>query len=78
MERHTMFMVLKIQYCKGNNSPQTSLQIPCNLNENHGSFCLFTLWKLGTDNLILRFMWKCKGPITDLLHWILKLITEQQ
>ena len=43
MEGHTMFMVLKIQYCKDVSSPQTALQIPCSLNENHsGSFiCYF-------------------------------------
>ena len=62
-----MFMVLKIQYCKDVNSPQTGLQIPCNLNENHSSSCLCIFVKMETDHLILGFMWECKRLITDLL-----------
>lgn len=72
-----MFMVLKIQLCEDVSSPQTGPESPCNFSENHRSFCLLILWKLETDKLILSVTWKCKGPITDLLHWILKLIEQE-
>lgn len=40
--------------------------------------CLLTLWKLETDKLTLRRTWKSKGPVTDLLHSVLKPVQHQR
>ena len=65
-----MFMVLKIQDCKNVNSPQTGLQIPCNMNENHSSSCLCIFVKTETDHpKIYVEMQKSDNRLVD---WILK------
>lgn len=51
-----MFMGQKIQYCQGVNSLHIGLEIQHNPNENSSWFFV------EIDKLILKFIYKCKGP----------------
>ena len=56
MERHTMFLDWKNQYCENDYTSQSNLQIQCNLYQIAMAF--FT--KL--EQKIVQFLWKHKRP----------------
>lgn len=56
MQKYTMFMDWKTQYCYDMNSPQIDLCSQHNPNQNSNR--LFA----ETDKLIIKFIWKCRGP----------------
>ena len=58
MERHTMFMDQKNQYCQNDNIIQGSLHIPWNLYQT--TKCIFT--ELKQKILLIKFVWRHKIP----------------
>jgi hypothetical protein len=51
MERYTMFMDCKIQYCYDINYPQTDLYSECSLDKNPSTFFSFGVnWKVGSES----------------------------
>ena len=48
-------------YCIEGNSPQIDIKIQCEPNQKSNR-CYFCFALLETDELILEFIWKCKGP----------------
>ena len=51
----------KSKYCKEGNSLQIDVQIQCKSNQKPNRYC-FCFVVLESDELILKFIWKCKGP----------------
>ena len=57
MERDSMFMDRKIQYCQDVSSPQLDLQIECNFYQKENPATYF----VNIDNLILKLIWRGKS-----------------